>query len=364
MTSSPGEERLPLLLPELIERFELRLDGLGVLTEAASGPYLAAPLVAALAGAEHVDAIAVDNRFHRAADVRAATSALARRLGAPDTIRYLSDKDPDALARADIVTNSGSVRPIDAATVELLKPTAVVPLMWETWEFVPEQLDLEACRRRGVLVLGTDEHSEPCDMRPYNGIVAVKLLLELGLEVVRTRVLLLGRNSLLGAEVERFLLAAGAEVTTFSLPGDGGSPYSDLAAHVASEGARYDALLVAELGSREILVGPGGAVEADAVAAANPHLRTGVIAGGVDAGALRALGLTVAPEHVAEAPAMSASPADLGVRPVLELYTAGLRVGEVAARARLAGLGVPEAARVALRDAPAMDFPGAEAFAR
>jgi hypothetical protein len=54
---------------------------------------------------------------------------------------------------------------------------------------------------------------------------------------------------------------------------------------------------------------------------------------------------------------MSCHAAALGPRPVLELYAAGLRVGEVAARARASGLDVGAAARVALRDAPAMDFP-------
>ena len=42
---------------------------------------------------------------------------------------------------ADVVTNSGHVRPIDAETVAWMKPTAVVPLMYEAWEL--------AARRRG-----------------------------------------------------------------------------------------------------------------------------------------------------------------------------------------------------------------------
>jgi hypothetical protein len=66
----------------------------------------------------------------------------------------------------------------------------------------------------------------------------------------------------------------------------------------------------------------------------------------------------VVPEAIAPPGTMSYSPAVLGPRPVLELTAAGLKVGEVAARARLAGLDVAEATRVALRDSPAMAFPG------
>jgi hypothetical protein len=43
---------------------------------------------------------------------------------------------------------------------------------------------------------------------------------------------------------------------------------------------------------------------------------------------------------------------------VLELYTAGLKVGEVLARARLDGAAPEEAACRALTSSPAMDFKG------
>ena len=357
MTTVHDERRLARLLPELIERLGLDLTGLTVLTEAASGPYLAAPMIAALAGAARVDAIAADNRFHRADDVEAATMATAGRLGVPDTIRILRGKDSQAVAEADIVTNSGSVRPIDSAMIEALKPTAVVPLMWETWEFVPEQLDLDACRNRGILVLGTVEREDPCNLVPYSGLTAARLLFALGLEVVRTRVLLLGLQPGLGTEMQRFLTEEYAEVTAFSRPGDGGRPYEEVADHFAEYGARYDALLVAEHMERGLLVGPGGHLEPELIARVNPALRVGVVCGAVDADALRRQDLLVEPQNVAPVPIMSFQPGDLGPRPVLELYTAGLRVGEVAARARLSGLSVQEAARAALRDAPAMDFP-------
>jgi hypothetical protein len=48
-----------------------------------------------------------------------------------------------------VVTNSGHVRPIDEAMVALMKPTAVVPLMFEAWEAEAgrSDLDIPALRR-------------------------------------------------------------------------------------------------------------------------------------------------------------------------------------------------------------------------
>jgi hypothetical protein len=239
--------------------------------------------------------------------------------------------------------------------VAALKPTAVVPLMWESWELVPGQVDVAACRARGIVVLGTDERCAACDMRPYSGLIGLKLVLELGLEVHGCRILLLGRHPLIGAPIERALTAAGAEVVTFSHPGEGGRPYAELAAHVAGHGAGYDALLAAEQAAPRELVCPGGPLPPAGLIEANPAIRVGVLAGTVDAPALRAAGLCVAPAVLAPPGSMSYHASALGPRPVLELYAAGLTVGAAAARARLAGADPAQAARIALRDAPAME---------
>ena len=49
---------------------------------------------------------------------------------------------------------------------------------------------------------------------------------------------------------------------------------------------------------------------------------------------------------------------DVGSLPVMELFTAGLKVGEVMARARISGMNVIEAAKYSLNNSPAMDFEG------
>ena len=60
---------------------------------------------------------------------------------------------------------------------------------------------------------------------------------------------------------------------------------------------------------------------------------------------------------------MSYQAAEIGPRPVLELFAAGLAVGEAMARSRLGGASARDAARHALSVAPAMDFTGEGAWA-
>jgi hypothetical protein len=291
-----SERRTWRVIDQAIDAMAVDLGGLVVYTEAASGPYLWTPLLAARAGAEHVYALAGDTHHHRAADVEAQTMAAAARAGLAERIEVVRAKRPEQLAQADVVTNSATLRPITAADVAALKPTAALPLMWETWEFTGDELDLDACRRHGIVVLGTHECRPPCNLVPYMGFLAVRVLFELGLEGHGTSVILLGRQAL-GAEMERFLRAAGLEVETFSAPGDGGRPYSELAAHVAEHGARHDALIVADAADRTLLVGPGGALDPAQIAAVNPELRIGVVVGEIDARAARDAGLVVFPER-------------------------------------------------------------------
>jgi hypothetical protein len=261
-------------------------------------------------------------------------------------------RDKARLEEADIVTNSASLRPLTADDIARMKATAALPLMWETWEFRPDDLDLEACREHGILVLGTVEDRPPCDMVPYLRPLAARLLLDLGLEVQGTSVVLLGGQEMPGRALERYLRELGCEVEAFSAPGDGARPYDELEDHLRE--ARPDAVIVAEHVSGELLLGDGG----HASAAALRDVRVGVIAGAADAAGLRAAGVIVAPETVRGPGYMSLDPSALGPRPVLELFAAGLAVGAAATRARLDGLDVRAAAARAIATSPAMDFEG------
>jgi hypothetical protein len=352
--------RLARVMDELAERFTLDLSGLTVFTEAASGPYMAAPSLAARAGARCVYAVTRDSHYGRAGAVAEETHAAAEQWGVDDVVQVGTGRPPEWIAGADVFTNSGFVRPIDRAMIELMKPTAVVALMWETWEFRAEDLDLEACRELGILVLGTNESRPPCDMRGYSAFLGIKLLFELGFEGYGTTTLLLGGQETLAVAIERGLAALGVRVTRFGAAG--GRPYEELAGHFAKHGAEYDALLVAEHADPRLLVGSGGLLDPEAIGRTNPALGVGVIAGAVDAEALRASGVHHVPGDVRPFGHMSYQAYELGPRPVLELFAAGLAVGQAMARSRLAGASPRDAARHALAVAPAMDFPGGQAW--
>lgn len=348
--------RIANLLDRCVRDFRLDLQNLTVFTEAATGPYLYTPILAALAGAKTVYAVTSNSRFGTVEHVSALTHATAQKFGVSKQIEVVGKKTIEAVAASDIITNSGFVRPINREMISWMKPTAVVPLMWEPWEFRESDLDLQACMERGILVLGTDESRRPHAMYPYGGFIAMKLLFELGLEGYKTRTILLGGGFGLGRSISDHFSRLGMEFAWFANTEEEAARYDTLADFFSAHGVAYDALIVAEHGDDTMLLGSRGSLTLAAIKAVNPGIGIGVISGNVDIAELRASGLNYWPRTLLPYRYMSFQAADLGPLPVLELYTAGLKVGEAMARARLNGMSVEDAKHYATANSPAVDF--------
>ena len=345
-------KRIEKLIGDAIDTYNLDLSGLTVFTEAASGNYVVTPLIAALAGSDRVFAITRDSRYGEAVDVRNFTLELAQRWGVGDQVEVVSDKLPLMLSQVDIVTNLGFVRPIDKNMIAHLKPTAVLPLMWETWEFREADLDLAECRRVGIMVLGTNEREAGLDLFTYVGYLAVKLAFELEIEIYRSKVVVVGSGPFGESCVKAF----------DKLEADIG--YIDLSADnsLGTESAKStlcgtDLVVLVEHHSPVCLIGSEGQITVDELLALSPHLSIIHIAGHINRREIDNAAIPCVPQKSAAPGYMSVATDYLGPKPVIVLHTAGLKVGEAMARARLTGLDPIEAEKKVLRDLPlAMGF--------
>ena len=173
----------------------LDLTGLNVVTEAATGAYACTAAIAAMAGAASVRAVAKDTRHYGSyEDAVAATLRLAQDAGVADRMTFSRSVTPDMLADCDILTNSGHLRPISREMIEQLPPTAVIGLMFEAWEFRDSDLDLAACRARGIRVAAVNERHPDVGVFPFLGPLCVRLLLDAGVPLAASRVALLCDN--------------------------------------------------------------------------------------------------------------------------------------------------------------------------
>jgi hypothetical protein len=307
--------RLVRLMHEAVSRCELDLAGLTVLTEAASGAYVVTPVIAALAGAD-VCAVAASNAYTSEPEIRELTARIARMAGVVDRVELVSAKDPGSIGAADIITNSGNVRPIDAETVSHMKPSAVVPLMYESWEYRGADVDLQACRDRGIVVAGTNERHPAVDVFSYLGQMAVLQLHEAGIPVRGSRILLLCENDF-APFIVRDLEAAQATVT--------------LTPRLTAEGIPSDAdavVLALQPTTAPVLDAAGS----ELLARTAPGAVLVQYWGDADREALDARSVPVWPPRPPSAGHMGVLPSAVGPEPIVRLQSGGLKVGEVLAR--------------------------------
>jgi hypothetical protein len=312
------------LVKQAIKTFQLDLRGLTVLTECASAWYALTPVIAAAAGADKVIALGRDTRYGTFDECKHQVIAASRPYGITDRIVFTSDRKDPRIAGADIVTNLGMLRPLDKEFLAQLKSSAVIPLMWETWEYRPEDLDLEECRRLGIPVVGTNEHHTDLQIFPYVGWLAVKLLFEMKIEVFRSRIVVLGQGEFAELTVSA-LEAAGAAVRLIN----SNEPHVLWGDQHQSFLANADAILVMDHHSRAALIGDSAPIKPHDLAKVNPSLAVVHVSGGVDRESLVSHGIDCWPDRFAPAGYMSAATDYLGPRPMIDLHTAGLKVGEV-----------------------------------
>lgn len=311
--------RLVSLIERTIATLHLDLRGFTVLTEAASGPYVVTPVIAALAKADRVFALTRDSGFASSVQVVEQTNALANLCGVSGAIQIATERRMDYFGEADIVTNLGFVRPIDKGAVAVMKPRAVVPLMYEAWEFRPGEVDIDACRSRGIRVAGTNEDSPRLDIFSYSGWLCQKLLFDAQIELHKSKIMVVSSDKF-GPVITTHLVKCGCDaylLPKISNPVD----ISD-----------FDALIIADYTRNDIILGKGGDLTPDILKQHAPGLTIIQFAGMLAIDEIHAAGLTVYPGIHLGPHRMAVTLAGLGPRPVIELHAAGLKVGELMAR--------------------------------
>lgn len=307
--------RVVQMIRETIARLELDLTGMSVLTEAASGPFVVTPIIAALAGAREVIAVTADSRYANVDDVVCQTRALESLCGVEGEIKIHNHRDIELFSRADIVTNLGFVRPLDRNAISHMRAGAVIALMCESWELREGDLDLDACREYGVAVYGTNEDFPAVDVFAYSGWVAIQLLLEAQIEVHKSRIVVIGTDKF-AVVIARLLVRAGV--------------HAEIRLQLDPNTVRHaDAILVAEYSRLTPVIGLGGDMTAEELASVNPAITVIQFAGWVDLEGLQAVGIKVHPSQSLPPRRMARTLAALGTRPVIELHAAGLKIGQL-----------------------------------
>jgi hypothetical protein len=301
----------------LVERFceslSLDLRGARVITESASGPFAVTAAIAAFAGAR-VEAIAADSQYGSARDAASQTVAIARELGVADRIQIVSRTEA-AFELADIVTNLGSVRPLDQTIVSRLQPGTVIPVMYDARELRANDIDLDACRERGVRVVGTFEEHPNFNIFRYIGPLALKLIEDFTTLPNARQVALVGNDlfapylipSLESAFSKVVHLARWEHLTQRVVVETDLFIFSDYCGELGSMSDHADPDVLKYSGKKQMLQ----------------------FTGGMDSNVMGASGWRLVPSRSIESHRMFHTLAYLGMEPVVELHACGLKTAEI-----------------------------------
>ena len=122
---------------------------------------------------------------------------------------------------------------------------------------------------------------------------------------------------------------------------------------------KYEAVIVGEMKEERCLIGINNSLlTTNMLFRINPNIKVGVFAGNVNAEALRKKKIVCIPKKLAPPKYCSYQFYHLGTLPVIELYAAGLKVGQEMAFARKQGWSTRKSVEHAMANSAAMDFQG------
>jgi len=355
-------EKIKKIIIDSIKTIKLDLSGLTILTEAASGNWAYVPFLAALSGASSVICITKNSKYGKTKEIIHNFDMLSEYFDVQKKVHVYDKITKKIIDKADVVTNSGFLRPIDQQFINSMKKTAVISLMWEPWEFRKEDLDLAACTKHGIAILGVNEDNKILNIMKYTGDNIMKILSENKISIKGKSVIIVVENRSY-FYMAKALISHGASVVLISeslsddLKDFGVTVLRDLKSLKAIEFLKKcDLIVINSAPLKKKVIGGKSGLSVSLLKKLNPDVKILVYFGNVDFVGIKKAGLVCYPKKNPSIGHMPWTLDFLGPRPTLELNALGLKVGELLAKYRLSGSDVTKAEKKALKSPFCLGF--------
>lgn len=306
------------IIKRLIDQLQLDLTGIKILTEAGSNLFLYTPIIAALANAEKVFVWTKDSDYGSAKSIADQCQAIAVAFNLEIKLEIAINEQPIShLSSSNVITNSGNLRPLDQSKLKYISKNAVIPLMYEKWEFRNSDLDLEFCKSKGIKVAGTWENYPGLEIFNYCEQLIIKLIFDAGFEIKSNKVVIFSSDHF-GDLAEKGLTLLGATVVKTI---DIDSVYKNI--------VDSDILLFCNYLDQRCLIGNDNSVfSIGKLKSLNDTLCIVHLTGNIDSDLVKRNGVYLYPNKRGYSQKMTETLNFLGSVPALSLLAAGLKVGE------------------------------------
>jgi len=316
------------IINESIATLNLDLSGKTILTEAGTNYYLYTPIIPSLAGAKKVIAWTRDSAYASAEDIEASLNRLCKSAGLKNIIVRKNSFNPDDIEESHLITNSGHLRPLNEKFLCHAK-NAVIPLMYESWELRKEDIDIKYCFKKKIKVAGTNEGHPKIRVFDFVGPLLAKMILESGHEILRNKILIWSEDNF-GETAGSYLRRMGAKIYQTKNTAE--------AKRIIKE---ISVIVLCDYKETRTYSGQNGIFNWEKIALLNPALTIIHLYGEINYREVMRTGLNIFPLQDGAAKKMSRTLGYVGPMPILNLLTAGFKVGELMLKNRTSSLMQP-----------------------
>ncbi|MBT6052761.1 MAG: hypothetical protein HOG49_38670 [Candidatus Scalindua sp.] len=303
---------------DFISKTNLSLTGYTVLTEVGSNNYLYTPVIAAIAGAHRVYAWTKDSTFGSGSKNIEDCLEICKISKVENVVEFSNGIRPSyQIQEADIVTNSGFIRPINKDFISSMKEDAVISLMFESWELREEDVDIHYCQKSGRKVAGIWENHPLLKVFSGVGPLAIKLSLEAGYEIFQNKIIVWSDDQFGKETVKSFDNMGACEVI---MTCDSEELYDNLSG--------TDFIYVCDYDEKKKYFGDNSIFDLEKMLPINPFFGIVHLYGNVSISELEKYNIKVYPHKEGKPSVMTKTLGYLGATPLLRLQVAGFKVAE------------------------------------
>ena len=229
----------------------------------------------------------------------------------------INKTDKNHIKEADIITNSGFLRPLNDCFLKHTKSGVVVPLMFESWEIRKKDIDIDSCSKRNIKVAGTWENHPKLLVFDYVKELTIKLIHDAGYEIQGNKFIVWSKDHF-GEMAKKGLISNGAkEVLIIDHPDK-----------LLKELDNVDVIFFCDYNEKRPYFGENGIINLQKLTNKNCHFGIVHLNGELNYKFVQENNIKVYPEINGQTSKMTHTLSYVGLKPVMKLLAAGFKVGQ------------------------------------
>lgn len=313
---SQAENNLTRIIRQSIKHFKLDLSGLAVLVPSLPPEPALAPLMAAFAGAKDVYMICDDLVTLNIA------SLVKNELNLDTEFHFVSEITPQVLSQVDCIIAGEDTPYIDAGVVSVLKKDCVITVLPQNLDFKETKgINLTDCAKRKIPVAMVNPSDHNLMLYKYFAHVISKRCYLAGLDIFRSKILLVGNGELLESSLSH-LKTSGAHI--YAAHTDRPQDQDYILKHLCE----VDAIVVADYPQKAgLVIGNNGFIKTADILNCNSDVKIIHLSGKIDTSMLDIHRINYSPSMGCHS-GLNINIAEMGMKAVCDITAACLKTVE------------------------------------